>query len=73
MSKRKVHLYEKFLKTETQKSENEYIHYKQSFKKRAKKLQFSNLINYYRNHMKMAWSIIKEATVEKTSYQQTSI
>lgn len=57
-------------KTGTQKSEDEYKHYKQSFRKSAERLDFSNLINNYRNDIKSTWSIIKLAIAEETFCQQ---
>ena len=54
-SKRKQHLYEKFLKTRSQKSELEYKNYKNLFKtikKRSKKLHYSKLIIKYKENIK---------------------
>ena len=52
------------MKTRSQKSELEYKNYKNLFeaiKKRSKKLRFSKLIIKYKENIKKAWSVIKEA------------
>ena len=54
-SKKKQRLYQKFLKTRTEKNESEYKNYKKLFesvKKRSKKLHFSRLILKYQNNIK---------------------
>ena len=54
-SKKKQHLYQKLLKTRTEKNESEYKNYKKLFesnKKRSKKLHFSRLILKYQSNSK---------------------
>ena len=54
-SKKKQRLYQKFLKTRTEKNESEYKNYKKLFesvKKRSKNLHFSRLILKYQNKIK---------------------
>ena len=63
-SKCKQRLYEKTLKTRSQKRELEYKIYKnllETIKKRSKKLHYSKLIIKYKENIKKIWSGIKEA------------
>ena len=62
-SKWKQRLYTKFLKNRNQKNEAEYQNYNNFLNpsRRSEKLHFSKLILKYKNNIKKAWQIIKEA------------
>ena len=73
-SKKKQRLYQKFLKTRTEKNESEYKNYKKLFesvKKRSKKLHFSRLILKYQNNIKKTWNVIKDAIGKNNSTQSS--
>ena len=66
--KKKQGLYQKLLKTRTEKNESEYKNYKKLFesvKKRSKKLYFSSLIMKYQNNIKKCWNVIKDVIGKK--------
>ena len=72
-SKRKQHLYEKFLKNRTEKHELAYKTYKrlfESIKKHSKKLHLSNLILKYKNNVKKTWEVIKESIGKRNCHDQ---
>ena len=64
-SKRKQHLYEKYLKKKTSNNKGKYDSYKklfESIKKKAKKQYYSRLILKYKDNMKKTWQVIQELT-----------
>ena len=72
-SKRKLRLYEKFLKNRTEKHELACKTYKmlfESIKKQSKKLNFSNLILKYKNRYKKTWEVIKESIGKRNCHDQ---
>ena len=66
-SKRKQHLYEKFLKQRSDKNYEIYKIYKNLFeklKKQSKKLYFQNELKQYENNIKNTWNAMKAVTGE---------
>ena len=61
-SKRKRHLYEKFLKQRSDKNYETYKIYKnlfEKFKKQSEKLYFQNKLKQYENNIKNTWNVMK--------------
>ena len=62
-SKRKLKLYEKFLKNRNQKSEKLYKSYKslfESVKRKSKRIYYSSKILEFKNNAKKTWGVMKE-------------
>ena len=62
-SKKKQKLYEKYLKSRTNKNDTNYKAYKHLFeqlKNRSKKNHYENLLIKYRSNIKKTWDVIKE-------------
>ena len=61
-TKRKQHLYEKFLKSRNYKNEKAYKMYKNLFEKlklQSKNIHFQNKLKQYENNIKNTWKIMK--------------